>query len=391
MAFTFSTGSSNPHYDSIGGAFEINGTAVHEIVAFRLDKFSVSLVETGLPGGTEWSVSWAGRLINSDNPTISFVERDGTYPYVIRGIPGWTTPIWSGTISINDAAAVIPIVWVQTVYQVQFTQTGLPPGFGWWVNVSLTPGVFQTGPSAQLDEPNGTYYYSITSLNSSYNAPGGSFELNGTGFDVTVAFKEVTFSVTFSEIGLPPGTNWSVTLGATTGDSVTSTILMLAPNGSLSYSVSTVSGYVAGPDSGTVSVIGGNATQHITFSVVVPMVFNVTFYELGLPAWWYMVRVVRPSGKVGQRTDRVPGYRERVLSIYGRPRGIRSSHSHERHLQVNGTFASQSVRFAALISPPTSNSGLSTSDEYILTGVIVAFLAGLAAIGLLRMRKRKSP
>ncbi|MEM3325620.1 MAG: S53 family peptidase, partial [Thermoplasmata archaeon] len=64
-----------------------------------------------------------------------------------------------------------------------------------------------------------------------------------------------TYTVTFTESGLPSGTSWSVTFNSNTKSSTTNTISFTGiANGTYSYSVGAVSGYTASPSSGTITV-----------------------------------------------------------------------------------------------------------------------------------------
>lgn len=76
--------------------------------------------------------------------------------------------------------------------------------------------------------------------------------------------------VSFRETGLPTGTNWSVALDSTSGASTNTTILLAGSNGTLSYSVPSVSvsGTVfnANPSVGTVNVAGEPLTVNVVFS-----------------------------------------------------------------------------------------------------------------------------
>ncbi|MEM3036153.1 MAG: hypothetical protein QXS18_05045, partial [Thermoplasmata archaeon] len=76
-----------------------------------------------------------------------------------------------------------------------------------------------------------------------------------------------TYTVTFTESGLPSGTSWSVTFNSNTKSSTTNTISFTGiANGTYSYSVGAVSGYTASPSSGTITVNGANVNQAITFT-----------------------------------------------------------------------------------------------------------------------------
>jgi hypothetical protein len=80
-----------------------------------------------------------------------------------------------------------------------------------------------------------------------------------------------TVRVTFTELGLPSGTNWNVTFNGTTSSNSSATITFtVAKNGSYLYSVGNVTGYKASPSTGSVSVYGADVNEQITFTSTVP-------------------------------------------------------------------------------------------------------------------------
>jgi len=91
------------------------------------------------------------------------------------------------------------------------------------------------------------------------------------------------YSVTFTESGLPTGTQWSVTLNGETETSTTNTISFTEPNGAYSFSISSINGYSVSPSSGSITVNGASVNQAITFTAVTPSVYTITFTESGLP------------------------------------------------------------------------------------------------------------
>jgi outer membrane protein assembly factor BamB len=71
---------------------------------------------------------------------------------------------------------------------------------------------------------------------------------------------------TFSETGLPVGHSWYVAVGTTINSSTTSTISISQPSGTYAFTVSPISGWVATPASGTITVGGSIRTQAVTFA-----------------------------------------------------------------------------------------------------------------------------
>lgn len=108
----------------------------------------------------------------------------------------------------------------------------------------------------------------------------GSYNVAVTEF----AMGPQSYSLAFTESGLPSGTSWNVTLGASTSaSSTTSTVGFSEPNGTYSFRVGGATGYVGFPSSGTVSVAGANVAVSIAFTSAAQAV-TVTFHERGLPS-----------------------------------------------------------------------------------------------------------
>ncbi|MFP3255905.1 MAG: GGIII-like transmembrane region-containing protein, partial [Thermoplasmata archaeon] len=118
-------------------------------------------------------------------------------------------------------------------------------------------------------EPNGTYSYTIAAVNKSYSPSpsSGTFIVNGANVNVAITFTLVTYSITFTENGLPSGTTWSVTLGGITKTSNTTTIIFNEPNGTYNYSLSYPTGFVIknGADKKIIYIEGNNVTLLVTF------------------------------------------------------------------------------------------------------------------------------
>ena len=156
-------------------------------------------------------------------------------------------------------------------YGVTFTESGLPSGSTWYVNVTTsgsTKSYSSSSTSLSFSEPNGSYTYKVASLSKTYapSSYSGSFTVNGAKVSESVTFTEVKYTVTFTESGLPSGTSWSVTLGGTASSSTSTAISFSEPNGSYSFTVGTVSGYTSSPSSGSTTVKGSSTSTAITFS-----------------------------------------------------------------------------------------------------------------------------
>ena len=153
-------------------------------------------------------------------------------------------------------------------YTVSFSESGLPAGAAWYVNLSNGLSYTSTSGTISIKEPNGTYSYSIASSNKIFSpAPSsGSFTVNGGSVSVPITFSQFKYTVTFSETGLPSGTSWYVNFSGLNKSSTAGTIAFTATNGTYSFTIGNVSGYSVSASSGTISVNGNSVSMAITFS-----------------------------------------------------------------------------------------------------------------------------
>jgi len=154
---------------------------------------------------------------------------------------------------------------VVPTYTVTFTESGLPSGTEWTI---LVAGYFQnsTSTSTSFLERDGNLSYDV-GFSDYYAFPfHGNIIVNDANVSQTIAFSTVPYtSVSFTESGLPSGTEWWVFLNGNNQSSTSSTISFPTPVGTSPYSTG-ASGYDASPSTGNVTVYDANVTQPITFS-----------------------------------------------------------------------------------------------------------------------------
>ncbi|MEM0136524.1 MAG: hypothetical protein QXU18_15075 [Thermoplasmatales archaeon] len=90
-----------------------------------------------------------------------------------------------------------------------------------------------------------------------------------------------TFTVTFSEIGLPENVSWYVSLNGTAVSTYNSSVSFREPSGSYYYYVGDIAGFNVTPEHGFVDVNGSDIVVPVYFTV---NYYNVTFNESGLPS-----------------------------------------------------------------------------------------------------------
>ena len=265
------------------GAVTVNGVSASVSVRFSPvppGEYSVTFEESALPTGTNWSVTVNGTTESSSGATVVFMESNGTYAFSVGSVAGYTASPSSGAVMVNGTAVTESITFTPVTYTVTFTESGLPSGAIWYVNITGQPSASSTSTTIVLHLQNGTYTYTVATALKAYQPTGGSFRVNGANTGVSVSFTPVAYTVTFAEHGLPSGTSWSVTLNGAPESSTTSTITFTEANGTYAFSVRSVTGYTAGPSSGAVIVNGTAVAESITFTQVS---YPVTFTESGLP------------------------------------------------------------------------------------------------------------
>ncbi len=101
---------------------------------------------------------------------------------------------------------------------------------------------------------------------------------------VPSGLKVLQYNVTFTEKGLPSGTNWTAVLAGTHHHSTTNQITVPQGNGTYNWSILALPGWAPNNGSGTLKVVGFPVFINVTFL----RAWNVTIAETGLPvatAW----------------------------------------------------------------------------------------------------------
>jgi YVTN family beta-propeller protein len=266
------------------GTFNVTGapTTVDVVFAARttiVTTFWVYFVETGLSGPVTWNVSVGNQTNRSANSTIGFEVTNATYNFTVTA-PGYVATPARGTLVADAAAGLADPVRIAfhafsapstPTYPIQFAAAGLPASARWHVSIgsAVASGVSST---LVLDEPNGTYGYSVGPVAGLTTNTSGTVTVSGGPADVVVTFHSYVATVVFREVGLPSGTGWNVSFASFQSSSTGATVVFAVPNGTYSFSVGTVAGY-SGTSTGSVVVNGSS-----------PTVVVVTFGPVRTPA-----------------------------------------------------------------------------------------------------------
>jgi YVTN family beta-propeller protein len=255
------------------GNATIDGTDLTVNVTFGIYTDSVTFLEQGLPAGTVWAIDFNGTTISTGGTFLLFYATNGTYPYSILPIPGYDSRT-GGSVKVAGGSVPVSVGFAPDLFALEFHATGLPAGTGWGI---LVGSQVQSGLSPNLTfvEPNGTFGYVILDVPGYVSAGSGVVTVNGSAASVVVAFHSETYPIVFVELGLPAGSNWSVTVAdagigfhqtqSTTGNVIT----FFLANGTYSVTFTLPAGFTANGTSTQVTV-AGRATTGASVTVVPP-------------------------------------------------------------------------------------------------------------------------
>jgi hypothetical protein len=277
-------------------------------VTFVLAPYTINFAENGLPSGTYFQVDLGGPypVNRSGISTVPFSVPDGTYPYAVPAVSGYTSIPSVGNVTVAGTNVSVSITFAPVgggeTYPVTFTEAGLPNGTGWTVDLGGLDHT-STGDSISFAEPNGSYSFAISSADQWTPDPSeGSLLIAGTAFYTGVLFgpapAATSYPLTFTESGLSSGTSWSVSLtGAAnaTNASTSQTVAFWETNGTYQITIPDAAGEMANATS-RVTVAGAPVFVNVSF---VPIRYVVSIVETGLPAaaiW--AVKMYNSSGGV---------------------------------------------------------------------------------------------
>jgi hypothetical protein len=206
---------------------------------------TATFTEVGLPSGTTWGVNFNGVGYFSSTSTISIpnVPAGSDYSWSsfgpIAGSAGveYTTSQTSGTFYVPEQ--ISQVIVYATEYQITFSSSN--PSFGTTTPSQTTwyPAGSMISITASPNNPAGSYSFNKWSSSTTSikifkaSAAATNATINGPG-TITGTFDQDTYTTTFTEVGLPSGTTWSITFNGQLYFSSTSTIKItgVIPSGS---------------------------------------------------------------------------------------------------------------------------------------------------------------
>jgi YVTN family beta-propeller protein len=94
------------------GPVTVDGANVVVPISFVLanSSYTISFVESGLVTGTNWTVGLGGTHVSSPTDSIRFFEPNGTYPYTISTVAGYSTN-YTGHVVVNGGPVTVSVTF----------------------------------------------------------------------------------------------------------------------------------------------------------------------------------------------------------------------------------------------------------------------------------------
>ncbi|MFY9717065.1 MAG: hypothetical protein WAK40_03925 [Thermoplasmata archaeon] len=184
----------------------------------------------------------------------------------------------SGLVIILLVAPLVTITYTSELLAPIGAASSATTGIDWSVTVGNTTVDSQSNQIA-FSLPTGAHAYSVAPVPGYSGASSGTVDVGSASVSESVTFVPVKYPVTFTESGLAGGAAWSITIGATTKNSTSTSLSISLPNGSFAFRVTTPSKYLPLSPVGTAHVEGGATVIPVTFA---RSAYPTTFTETGL-------------------------------------------------------------------------------------------------------------
>ena len=191
-SYAFSVAAPGYRPTPAGGNVSVDGGPASLSVTFAptvVATYAVTFAQSGLPSGTNWSVTLNGAPSRSTGPTIAFTEANGTYSFTIGSVAGYAASPRSGTVAVNGASVSLSVTFAPVTYWVTFTESGLPGGLTWSVTLDGS-SQSSTASTISFREPNGTYAFSLGPVSGYTGTPAaGALGVRGAPVSEAVTFS----------------------------------------------------------------------------------------------------------------------------------------------------------------------------------------------------------
>ena len=109
---------------SLHGTFTVNGSKVVVPIEFFRLTYLVTISESGLPSGLNWTIEFNGTIYHLNSNPLVLSLSNGTYAFSVKEVTGYTISPLLGSLVINGSAASLVISFTKPTpipYDVEFT------------------------------------------------------------------------------------------------------------------------------------------------------------------------------------------------------------------------------------------------------------------------------
>jgi hypothetical protein len=163
------------------GSFSVDGDTILIPLAFSIVKYGLTIEETGLPVGTEWSVNLGGVIRNTTSNEVVVNEPNGTYSFAISTDLGGS---WKSSLTVDGG----PTLVTEHFYRATIQETGLPSGDTWSATVNEAT-LTSSSKSIVFYLLSGTYELSIGAISGFHASYHSSFGVKTSKVTLKVKFK----------------------------------------------------------------------------------------------------------------------------------------------------------------------------------------------------------
>ena len=121
--YSFSRSSNIFSAASLQGNFTVNGSNVIVPIEFFRLIYLVTVSESGLPSGQNWTIEFNGTSYHLNSNPLVLSLSNGTYAFSVTNVTGYTTSPLTGSLIINGSAASLVITFTKPTpipYEVEF-------------------------------------------------------------------------------------------------------------------------------------------------------------------------------------------------------------------------------------------------------------------------------
>jgi len=93
----------------------VSDTGNSRVLEFAPSSFAVGFAATGLTSGATWSVTFDGLYAATDNGWITFPVLNGSYPFSVGSVSGYTESPTSGTVVVNGTSVSVAVAYTPTI------------------------------------------------------------------------------------------------------------------------------------------------------------------------------------------------------------------------------------------------------------------------------------